>query len=80
MGGDIIDCGFALNGLAVANSAAASVAASVSGRVGFHRGRLIHRLLFLHPPISELNINVTESKFTYTNLITFQNSVISEEK
>ena len=36
------------------------------------------RLLFLNLPITELNINVTESKLTYANLITFQNSVISE--
>ena len=36
------------------------------------------RLLFLNLTITELNINVTESKFTHTNLITFQNSVISE--
>ena len=78
MGGDIIDHGFALNGLAVADSTAASVAASVSGGIGFHRVRLFHRLLILNPPITELNINVTESKFTYANLITFQNSVISE--
>ncbi len=72
MGGDIIDRGFALNGLALADSVAASVAAAVSGRVGCHRVRLFHRLLFLNPPITELNINVTESKLTYATLITFK--------
>ena len=37
-------------------------------------------LLFLNQPITELSMNVTESNFTYTNLITFQKSVISEEQ
>ena len=36
------------------------------------------RLLILNLPITALNINVTESKFRYANLITSQNSVISE--